>query len=112
MRLVYLTNSGYHLETTMKACAHTLDRIKLKNWDISEETQLLKQDLRYHCESPISPFSAFSLSHGTLIGTFATIITYLIVLIQFKVTEVQSDPQGNGTVSEMSAINGMNVTEY
>ena len=110
MRLVSLTNSGYVLETTMKACAHTLDRIKLKNKDISEESQLLKQDLRYHCESPITPFSAFSLSHGTLIGTFATIITYLIVLIQFKMSGVQSDPQGNGTVSEMSSLHGINAT--
>ena len=53
----------------------------------SAQIKLLKQDIKDKCVSPINPFSAFSLSNSTLIGTFATILTYLIVLIQFKAAE-------------------------
>ena len=53
--------------------------------------KMLKQDLKDKSVSPISPFGAFSLSNSTLIGTFATILTYLIVLIQFKAAENQDN---------------------
>ena len=92
MRLLYLTNAGQGLGTAMKTCSHTLDRLKLKVTTVPrEEIKVLKQDLKYHSDSPINPLAAFSLSSGTLVGTFATIITYLIVLIQFKATEKQEE---------------------
>ena len=46
---------------------------------------ILKEELSVH--SPIAPFNAFEVSNRTLIGAFATITTYLIVLIQFKISE-------------------------
>ena len=99
-RLVWLTTSGHNLEVAMKECAHKLDRFKFKKNNLdSTEVQLLRQDLRYYCESPITPFSAFSLSNGTLVGTFATIATYLIVLIQFKASEVAPNIMQDKNVS-------------
>ena len=72
----------------MKECVHLLERFKFKDEETDEhEVELLRQDLRYYSESPINPFSAFSVSTSTLVGTFGTIVTYLIVLLQFKVTE-------------------------
>ena len=44
-------------------------------------------------DSPITPLSAFSVSTSTLLSSFGTIITYLIVLLQFKVSEQSGDIQ-------------------
>ena len=38
-------------------------------------------------ESPISPFGYFSITGGAFLSALTTIITYLIVLIQFKLSE-------------------------
>ena len=87
-RLFWLTSSGHGLSTSMKKCAHHLEKLKrTKKDDDWDEIQLLKQDLRYYSESPITPEPAFSLSTSTLLGAYGTIVTYLIVLIQFKVSE-------------------------
>ena len=91
-RLCRITQCSYELTKEMKECAYRLERFKFKKDGTDQnEVELLKQDLRYHCESPIAPFSAFSVSTSTLVGTFGTIVTYLIVLLQFKVSEPQKD---------------------
>ena len=54
-----------------------------KIWIFKQELQLIN--------SPLSPFSAFDVSNRTLISAFATIITYLIVLIQFKISEFDNN---------------------
>ena len=88
-RLIYQTNARQYLASSMETCAETLNRIEQKRAiDIrSGYIKLLREDVKSKCKSPISPLSAFSLSNSTLIGTFATILTYLIVLIQFKAAE-------------------------
>ena len=87
-RLFLLTNSGHRFTEAMKGCAHNLERLKFTETKLdADDVQLLKQDFRYYCEAPITPFSAFTLSNSTLVGTCATIITYLIVLVQFKGSE-------------------------
>ena len=88
-RLVWLTTAGHNLSVGMKGCAHKLDRYKFKDNIVdNNEVHLLRQDIKYYCESPITPFSAFSLSNRTLIGTCTTVITYLIILIEFKASEI------------------------
>ena len=47
---------------------------------------IFKEELRL-MNSPLSPFNAFNVSNRTIISAFASITTYLIVLIQFKVSE-------------------------
>ena len=92
IRLFRITQCGYILAEEMKECAHLLDRFKFKNVETDKnDVGLLRQDLHYHSTSPITPFSAFSVSTSTLVGTFGTIITYLIVLLQFKVSEKTTD---------------------
>ena len=97
-RLIWLTESGHNLSISMRKCAHHLDRLKLMEND-ENEIQLLKQDMRYHCESPLNPVSAFGVSTSTMLGAYGTIVTYLIVLLQFKVGEKPSDvsQEKNGT---------------
>ena len=86
-RLVWLTDGGHKLSLSMKNCTHHLERLKITKGGVDEDDfQLLKEDLRYYSESPITPFSAFSVSTNTLLGAFGTILTYLIVLLQFKVS--------------------------
>ena len=80
VRLIGVTDGGHKLAANMKKCAYHLDRFEIQRTEIcSNEMQLLRQELRYHCESPITPCSVFTLSLSTLVGTFGTILTYLIV---------------------------------
>lgn len=100
----------------MKACAHTLDRIPLKrfNGDKLDTIKLLKKDLKDYGHSPINPFSAFSLSNSTLLGTFATILTYLIVLVQFKAAEDDNQTKLFDEMKDMlrnCIANNGNITE-
>ena len=87
-RLIWLTINSHKFTASMKKCAYHLDRfVAIKDENCTKALQLLKQDLRYYSETPINPFSAFSVSTSTLVGACGTIITYLIVLLQFKVAE-------------------------
>ena len=93
-RLIWLTAFGHQLSLSMKNCAYHLQRLKITLRDVDEqEFQLLKEELKYYSEAPITPFSAFSVSTSTLLSAFGTIITYLIVLLQFKVSEPPGDTQ-------------------
>ena len=93
-RLIWLTALGHQLSLSMKNCAYHLQRLKITLRDVDEqEFQLLKEELKYYGEAPITPFSAFSVSTSTLVSAFGTIITYLIVLLQFKVSEPPGDTQ-------------------
>ena len=92
-RLIWITSFGQNLSNAMKECGYHLDRFKFYNNEMYErEIELLRRDVKYHSESPITPFSCFSLSNNTLLGAFGTIITYLIVLLQFKVSEMSMNP--------------------
>ena len=93
-RLIWLTAFGYQLSMSMKNCSYHLQRLKIAERDVDKEGfQLLKEELRYYSEAPITPLSAFSVSTSTLFSAFGTIITYLIVLLQFKVSELPGDTQ-------------------
>lgn len=89
IRLWHHTSAGQQLATGMRKCVHTLYKIQiLKDTKISSDsTSILYNFLHENSHSPISPFSTFSLSNKTLLGVFATILTYLIVLIRFKACE-------------------------
>ena len=77
----------------MKECSYQLDWLKFKKKESDDDgIDLLKQDMKYWCESPISPFTAFSVSPSSFIGVCGVITTYLIVLLQFKVSELSSTP--------------------
>ena len=87
-RLFLLTVYAYGLSRSMKECSYQLDWFKFKKKELDDDgIDLLKQDIKYWCESPISPFTAFSVSPSTFIGLCGVITTYLIVLLQFKVSE-------------------------
>ena len=93
-RLIWLTPFGHQLSLSMKNCSYHLQRLKIAERDVDEEGfQLLKEELKYYGEAPITPLSAFSVSTSTLLSAFGTIITYLIVLLQFKVSELPGDTQ-------------------
>ena len=89
-RLCWITYCGHILMRAMRTCAYHLDKFKFINARIdADDVQNLKQDLRHYSESPINPFLAFTVSTSTLVGTIGTIITYIIVLLQFKISEPQ-----------------------
>ena len=89
IRLIYHTTAGQNLSSIMEESSSALNEIQMtRDKDKkSNRFKILTQNVKDKSLSPINPFSAFSLSNSTLIGTFATILTYLIVLIQFKAAE-------------------------
>ena len=103
LRLLHYTKAGQYLATCMDECVETLTEIQMNDYNDAKcpYLKIMKQDLKDKATSPISPFSAFSLSNSTLIGTFATILTYLIVLIQFKAAENQDKDRILIEVKEM-----------
>ena len=87
-RLARLSRCGHDLMKEMKECVYHLERYKFDKKKMNmEEIELLRRDFRAQAESPINPFSAFSLSSKTFLGACGTIVTYIIVLLQFKVSE-------------------------
>ena len=87
-RLIWITDCGYRLSLSMKNCSYHLERLKISKGSVDQDDfQLLKEELKYYSDAPITPLSAFSVSTSTLLGAFGTIVTYLIVLLQFKVSE-------------------------
>ena len=99
-RLVWLTDVGHKLSLSMKNCTYHLERFKITKGGVDEDDfQLLKEELKYYGEAPITPFSAFSVSTNTLLGAFGTIVTYLIVLLQFKVSEPGGTPGDKNSTS-------------
>ena len=91
-RLGRLTSCGHRLMKEMKECAYLLERYKFVDTGVDlEEVDLMRRDFRDSAESPINPFSAFSLSNNTFLGACGTIVTYIIVLLQFKVSEPSDD---------------------
>ena len=108
-RLLCATNSGQFLISAMKRCTHTLNKIYMTapQGQGYNTINLLKQDLKYHSKSPLNPYSAFSVSNSTLTGTTATIVTYLIVLIQFKAAEQE---KGNNFINCGTYSNISNIT--
>ena len=103
LRLLYYTKAGQYLATSMDECVETLRDIQMnKSDDVNfSRIKVIKQDLKDMSVSPITPFAAFSLSNSTLVGMFATILTYLIVLIQFKASENQDKDKMLRELSEI-----------
>ena len=90
--LLYLTRSYQYLDTHVyRTC-----RLTLENWLASEqrpgvdtslwkEAKMLVALLEDNDGAPISPYSAFRINHSGFLGMIATIATYVVVLVQFKV---------------------------
>ena len=112
LRLLYYTKAGQYLATSIEECAESLRDVQMtRSEDVNfNYIKSLKQDMKDKAVSPITPFSAFSLSNSTMIGTFATILTYLIVLIQFKAAENQDNDEMLREINEM--LRYMNATLY
>ena len=85
-RVHQMTKQGHGLTVLMKKCSFHLDRIDFKDPDNlnSGVVQLLREDFRNNSDALIAPYSAFTLSYSSLLGFFGTIVTYIIVLLQFK----------------------------
>ena len=109
MRLIWHTNYGHGLSVSMKKCVYHLDRLKYTNNEFGmDEIQLLKQDFRHYCEAPVTPFSAFTVSTNTMLGAYGTIITYLIVLLQFKVSE-KPDSDNTSQINSNATMNSSKI---
>ena len=98
-KIIRLTKETNHLQNSLTMLKRNLNDIL--NYDYANDfvgyehklykiyktkITIFKEELRL-MNSPLSPFNAFNVSNRTIISAFASITTYLIVLIQFKVSE-------------------------
>lgn len=85
-RVSQITKHGHLLSKLMKKCSYRLDRFPFKDSNNLKSSlfQLLREEFQNNCEEPIAPFSAFTLSFSSLLGFFGSIVTYIIVLLQFR----------------------------
>ena len=105
-RLGRLSRCGHDLMKEMKECVYHLERYKFDKKKMNmDEIELLRRDFRDQAESPINPFSAFTLSSNTFLGACGTIVTYIIVLLQFKVAEPQTEIQIGMNISNTDLVN-------
>ena len=95
-RLYALTTSGHGLGQEMTSLKLIImsfvsaDNYDLKLKEGPKNNFFRKLDLLICIldnNAPISPYGYFSVNGGSLLSALATIITYLIVLIQFKISE-------------------------
>ena len=88
IRMYYMFNAGHKLDATVQVTKNILSRVKTKsNLSIAEmeDTELLIQGLSN--TMPIRPLGAFSLDRSSALSTVGLVVTYLIVLLQFKTSE-------------------------
>ena len=88
LRVYYITNAAQKLIKVIKKARMSLEYF-LECVDKTGITKVgpLRHQLKILSDSPITPMSTFSLCNSTLLSTSATVMTYLIILIQFKLTE-------------------------
>ena len=95
-RLYILTTSGHVLGQEMAKLNKGLKfYLSMYNRDsnieqrektmLHEKSEMVIESL--DSNAPLSPYGYFSINGGSLLSALATIITYLIVLIQFKMSE-------------------------
>ncbi len=84
--LSFLCQCGQLVEDNMaKARKALVQRLRdMRHPGLAEHMGLLSKTL--NMPGPISPYSMFSVNNSSLLAALATIVTYLIVLIQFKTT--------------------------
>ena len=101
-RLYYLTSAGWRLNHSRKKLGLVLDKYiadtdessyLVENADekglIKTRIELLQKKLSV--DTPITPFDAFNLSTGAFLAASANILTYLIILLQFKMSQSGSE---------------------
>ncbi len=84
-----LYNTGQQVEDARAKAAVTLEDFimhgNIKTADVKTVLERLLKRLEH--PKPVSPCSAFPLNHSGLMSAITASVTYLIVLMQFKVTE-------------------------
>ena len=102
-RLFVLTISAHSLGQNIKDLKQTFDvyltytkheqhsRNDFDDKQLQEKKIQLLKDALLDNDPPISPYGYFSLTGGTFLSTLATILTYLIVLIQFKLANISEE---------------------
>jgi len=84
---VFITKSGQALITSIKRGKQSLEDFVIETGseqDLGSSWTILSSRLDNH--SPITPGSAFGISNKGLVAVVSTLLTYMIVLIQFKLS--------------------------
>lgn len=94
MRLCFTSRDSQKLGDAMiEACEDIKDYFVRKEDHISKLTPEQMYKLKALCKqldnpTPMTPLGLFSMKQSALLSAFGTSLTYIIVLIQFKTTEL------------------------
>lgn len=75
------------VEDILMTTASGMSKKENKSHELKVKMSVLKSRLDDGC--PIEPLSYFKLNKQTLISIQATVLTYIIILLQFKLSEMQ-----------------------
>ena len=107
IRLYTLTKSGQILANAIKESKTTFEDVIIQSQfsklgeDAQHKASMLRNRLEVYLNmSPINPYSIFAMNYRTFCATLATIITYMVVLVRFRVVKASQyiSVQENGTL--------------
>ena len=79
-----LANIGQRLQDSIVKTCDALEDFSMENENATKVQKIRQRLLR---DGVVSPSSFFNVNHAGYLGMIGTIITYLIVLLQFRVSE-------------------------
>lgn len=87
-QMYFIAKAGQHLSNKVKEARFLLGMCKCQ-YDCfrSYKSEFLINELGVLSESPITPYSALTLGYGALMKSVATIITYFVILVRFKIID-------------------------
>ena len=92
-----LCHTGENLRSSIGNARKSMENYVMENNEIFEDESTVKDVLelqrRLDVNNVFSAYNFFQINHSTVLGLSATVLTYLIVLLQFKVAEKQHDEE-------------------
>ena len=83
--------AGQHLSTNMKRCLSSLDDYSVSHFKAFTPADLYRLSIlkeKLNSEGVISPLNYFNLNKPMIVSLSATVATYIIILLQFKIAEM------------------------
>ena len=67
------------------------------NMSRRQKAKLTVLDMRLERENVFSPFGLFTLNRSTVVSCYASVVTYFIIMIQFRISEPSFSTLNNST---------------
>ncbi len=87
LRLLHLTKSGQKLQGRVKEASRFIKDVNISNEVANENDKLLEVASQLEDSVPLRPADSFDLTNGSLASGMIIVLTFAIILLQFKMSE-------------------------